>query len=862
VSDSLPRLQASLTGRYRIERQLGRGGMATVYLARDLRHDREVAIKVLHPELAATIGPERFLREIRFAAQLQHPNILGLFDSGDADGQLYYVMPFIHGDSLRDRLAREPMLPVDLAVGIALDVADALGYAHTMGIVHRDIKPENILLAGSHALVADFGIARVVSEAGGARLTETGMAVGTPLYMSPEQAAGGPAGPTADLYSLGCVVYEMLAGHPPFGGSTAQQIMARHAMEQVPSLQLVRDTVPDEVEDAVMAALGKVSADRPQTAAAFADLLRGPAGLAVSRHSTARTPRPRGTASRPAVPGTVTLTLRRRSLVTAGVAGALGLVLLLGGVAWYVRHRTSADLGVAAAGPDRRSIAVLYFEDQSPGRDLGYVADGLTEGLIRALGSVPGLSVVSRGGVAPFRGAPVARDSIARALRVGTLVQGGVEPEGNSLRVTVRVLDDAGIELDKATFRTAAANLVTLSDSLTEKAAALIRRRIGVEIQLSRTRAGTRSSDAWAMYQRALQHRTRGDSLYQAGDAAGFSREYRGADSLAAVAATVDPQWAEPVILRGTLEYWRSRRATDDPGLASRAIEAGLEHARQALTLDPDNPDGLELRGSLAYWRWLYPLEPDSARRVALLASARADLERATRLNPAQASAYAVLSHLYANAQDKTLVDVILAATRAIDQDAYLGNADVILNRLAHAAYDLGLFPDADKWCREGQRRFPANWRFVECELLIMTSKFVEADPAPARAWLLADSVVKLTPDPRDRRYEALYTRVLVAGVLARAGLLDSAQSVLRHTRDDTEVDPSRDLANTAAFIWTLAGDTAEALNQIKLYLVANPARRVGFRDDPNWWFQGLSNDPRYRELVGAPREVGSNPSR
>ena len=830
--------------------------MATVYLAMDLKHEREVAIKVLHPELAATIGPDRFDREIRIAAKLQHPNILGLFDSGEADGLLYYVMPFIYGESLRDRLTREHMLPLDFAVHVALEVADALGYAHSLGIIHRDIKPENIMLSGGHALVADFGIARAATSAGtSAKLTETGMAVGTPLYMSPEQSVGDQVGPTADLYSLGCVLYEMLTGHPPFGGSNARQIMARHAMEAVPSIQVVRDTVPDHIEDAVMAVLSKVVADRPQTAAQFTELLGVPTGATGSRFSVSRAQLPRRTLQRMSPSGGVTLTLRKRSLVGAVVSGGIALLLLGGGLAWYLLRPSASAAATGAGGLDPHNIAVLYFEDQGPRKDLGYLADGLTEGLIRTLGSVTGLSVVSKGGVAPFRSGGVGKDSIARALRVGTLVQGSVEPENDSIRVTVRMLDDAGTELDRATFKKSGKDLIALSDSLAEEVAALIRRRIGVVAQLSRTKAGTQNPNAWAVYQRALQRRTRGDSLYRSGNADGFAREYLASDSLAGVAERFDPRWTEPIVLRGTLDYWRSRRATDDPGLANRSIDAGLAHTRRALALDKDNPDALELRGSLDYWRWLYPLEPDSAKRVALLASARADLERATQLNPSQASAYGMLSHLYANAPDKTLVDVLLAASTALEKDAYLGNADAIINRLTHAAYDLAQFPDADKWCREGQRRFPADARFVECELLIMTSKFVEADPAraPARAWLLADSVVRLTPDERDQRYERLYARVLVAGVLARAGLRDSAQRVLRSTKDDPEVDPSRDLANTAAFIWTLAGDTAEAINQIKAYLVTNPSRRADFRDNPNWWFRALSTDPRYKALVGAP---------
>ena len=223
-------LQSAIADRYKVERELGRGGMATVFLATDIRHERQVAIKVLHPDLSATIGAERFEREIKLAAKLQHPHILGLIDSGQADGLLYYVMPFVEGESVRDKLDREKQLSIDEALQITLEVADALGYAHAQNIVHRDIKPENVMMSNGHALVADFGIARARTEAGQSKLTQTGMAVGTPVYMSPEQATGEPVGPAADIYSLGCMLYEMLAGEPPFNGPNAMVIMARHAM--------------------------------------------------------------------------------------------------------------------------------------------------------------------------------------------------------------------------------------------------------------------------------------------------------------------------------------------------------------------------------------------------------------------------------------------------------------------------------------------------------------------------------------------------------------------------------------------------------------------------------------------------------
>src|SRR6266853_3965693 len=277
-SELLPRLQAALADRYRVERELARGRTATVCLAHDLKHDRPVAIKVLHPELAAVVGAERFLREIQIAARLHHPQIVPLHDSGEADGLLYFVMPYVQGESLRDRLAREPQLPVADAVRIAVDVAGALGYAHSLGLVHRDIKPENILLEDGHALVADFGIARAISTAGSERLTETGIALGTPAYMSPEQGAeDGLVDGRSDLYALGCVAYEMLAGAPPFTGPTAQAILARHAVDPVAPIRTVRETVPRGVEQAVLKALAKVPADRYAGATEFAQALTQPA---------------------------------------------------------------------------------------------------------------------------------------------------------------------------------------------------------------------------------------------------------------------------------------------------------------------------------------------------------------------------------------------------------------------------------------------------------------------------------------------------------------------------------------------------------------------------------------------------------
>ncbi len=268
MPDLLDRLKTALADRYAIEREIGAGGMATVYLARDLKHDRQVAIKVMKPELAAAVGAQRFLQEIRVTAKLHHPHILPLFDSGQAEGFLYYVMPFIRGQTLRERIVKEGELPVNETVRIIREVVDALAFAHSEGVVHRDIKPDNVMLTGGHAVVADFGIAKAVSEAAGRdQLTKAGVPLGTPAYMSPEQATGNPlVDHRTDIYAVGVMAYELLTGRTPFTGSTLQSIVAAHVTEQVDPVSRYRDQVSGELEAVVMKCLAKKPADRWQTA--------------------------------------------------------------------------------------------------------------------------------------------------------------------------------------------------------------------------------------------------------------------------------------------------------------------------------------------------------------------------------------------------------------------------------------------------------------------------------------------------------------------------------------------------------------------------------------------------------------------
>src|SRR5687767_11817139 len=334
--DPLAQLQTSLAERYRVDRQIGVGGMATVYLARDLRHDRNVALKLLKPELGAVLGVERFLSEIRVTANLQHPHLLPLFDSGEADGLLYYVMPFVEGESLRGRLDREKQLPVNEAIRITIAVAGALDYAHRHNVVHRDLKPENILLQDGQPVVSDFGIALAVTNAGGTRVTQTGLSLGTPAYMSPEQATGDRLiDARSDIYSLAAVLYEMLTGEPPHTGATVQAIIARVLTDKVRSVRSTRDMVPENVDAAVQRALAKLPADRFASAKEFADALQDPR-YTLPMHAT--------TVAQPTIASPAGMTGRIARYAPWALAAATGAVALFS----LTRRSPDAELALPA----------------------------------------------------------------------------------------------------------------------------------------------------------------------------------------------------------------------------------------------------------------------------------------------------------------------------------------------------------------------------------------------------------------------------------------------------------------------------------------------------------------------------------
>ncbi|HEY7635344.1 MAG TPA: protein kinase [Gemmatimonadales bacterium] len=426
-------LENGLADRYRIERELGRGGMATVYLAQDIRHKRPVALKVLHPELAATLGPERFQREIEMAARLQHPHILPVHDSGEAAGQLWFTMPFVEGESLRDRLTHQKQLPIEDALRITTEAARALDYAHRHGVIHRDIKPENILLTKEgDTLVADLGIGRALDTAGDEdKLTQTGVVVGTPTYMSPEQAAGErELDGRSDIYSLGAVLYEMLAGEPPHSGPTAQAIMARRFMGDVPRVREARPTVPEAVEQALLKALARVPADRFQTAAEFARAL-APATLTAPAAAAPTQPTPTRVVAPPPAPAEP----RPRPRRVAAPAFVLGLLVMasMGMFLWSRGHRATEDHGT---GPKR--LAVLPFENLGPAED-EYFADGVTDAVRGKLTSIPGLEVTARGSSTQYKKTPKDPQQIGEELGVQYILTGTVrwEKSGGQSRVQV-----------------------------------------------------------------------------------------------------------------------------------------------------------------------------------------------------------------------------------------------------------------------------------------------------------------------------------------------------------------------------------------------------------------------------------------
>jgi TolB-like protein/tetratricopeptide (TPR) repeat protein len=886
-------LRDALADRYAIERELGHGGMAVVYLAQDLRHDRPVALKLLLPELAATLGPERFQREIRLAARLQHPHILTVLDSGEAAGRLWFTMPFVEGESLRDRLRRERQLPVDDALRIATEAARALEYAHQHGVVHRDIKPENILLTrDGSTLVADFGIARALGDDDG--LTQTGFAIGTPAYMSPEQAAGDRAlDARTDLYSLGSVLYEMLAGEPPYTGPTAQAIAAKRLTEAAPSVRAVRPSVSAAVDEAIRKVLAPVAADRFATAAQLAQALHAPAAHAqeatvtsapVIAPSAAEPPRPAATA----LP-------RRRPVPVAAVALLMGLLIGAGVLFAWRRSGTGRDSPGGS-----RVVAVLPFDNLGDSTD-AYFAEGVTDEVRTKLAQVAGLEVIARGSSIEYRHTTKRPTEIAHELGADYLLTGTIRWEKGSgtsrVRVTPELVDarpgqaarsrwgqqfDASltdvfqVQADIAT-KVADALGVALADSTRRQLTAKPTENLAAYDEFLKGEAASQAMEAAdpASLRRAIDFYARAVAL-DSTFAAAWARLSRARTSLygngipvpelgeqarlaAERARALRPQ--EPEVYHAFGDYYGSVNPVDN----EKATVAYAEGLRIA-------PDNVELLGALALTSWalgrwdsattrltravaLDPRSATAARRLALtqlylrhLAGADSAADRAVALAPTN-SRIALLKTMIGLARGD------LAAARSVVRAA-AGRIDHATLFAYVATYqDLYWVLDDDQQ-REVLTLPPAgfgddrgNWGIVLAELYHLRGDRARTAVYADSARLALEEQSRAAPDDGQRH-------VFVGLALAYLGRKAEA---VREGQRAVELAPFSKDAYIAPYIqlqlvriYLLVGEPEKALDQLE------PLLRVPFYLSPAWLridptFEPLRNNPRFRKLTEGP---------
>ena len=654
---TIDRLRAALHGRYDLERELGSGGMATVWLARDIRHERRVALKVLRPDLGSTLGGERFLREIRLAAGLQHPHIVPLYDSGEAAGLLYYVMPHLEGETLRQRLQRDTQMPVTEALLIAREVSDALHYAHQRELVHRDIKPDNILLVNGHALVLDFGIARAVSAASGLTLTETGIVVGTPAYMSPEQAAADPRiDGRSDIYALGCVLYEMLSGTPPFTGPTAQAIMARHVADPVPSVRTLRPVVSPELEATLAKALAKLPADRHATASEFAR------SLEESRTFTASD------------------RFARTRLLPFVAVPLVGAAVLL----WVLANGGTAEGRDTAA----VSIAVAPLRNLGDSSDVLF-AEGLAQDVTSELARIRGLAPRPFESVLREFASESDPEKLGKRLAVEYLLTGSLQRVGERFKVRVELLrvPDGALIWAGNSFDGSTADLFAMQDSISRQLVAQLQGKLVAEGLPLGAGQGRRDPEAYRLHHEAKRllaststNRTVAERASRLLEQA-VERDSTFADAWATLALAYD--WLAQFSGRAPME------------IVSKALSA----AEKAVAIDPGNADGgtylarhklnfeFDVEGYDVSMRRVLQNNPGSAlahgtygqqlRLFADVDSSLAQIRRAETLDPTSAFTVAnKADHLLAA---RRLDEASVEARRALSMDSTQWLAHLVL---------------------------------------------------------------------------------------------------------------------------------------------------------------------------------------
>nr|MBA3258563.1 protein kinase [Gemmatimonadales bacterium] len=874
------RLAASLAGRYNIERRpdgslslLGRGGTSTVYLAHDIRHDRRVALKVVHQALAASVGSERFLREIHFIARLSHPHILPLFDSGEmreahpehGEGSppLYYVMPYLTEGSLRQRLVHEGRLPVAGAIRIACQVGLALDYAHRQGLIHRDIKPENILFQDDQAVVADFGIATATESAEPERLTASGLAVGTPAYMSPEQAGGASeVDGRSDIYSLGCVLYEMLGGEPPFTGPTSQSVMAQQVVAPLPPIQSRRPDVPDRVERALAKALAKEPGDRHASAAEFTAALEGDGPTDRREHRAVRH--------------------RAIALVGLGAVAATALLFALG-----LSDRVEKP-------PPTPTIAVLPFQNLGAAGD-DYFSDGITEEITSRLAMIPRLGVISRTSAEQYRETDKSVKEIGRELGVDYILEGGVRWQrvGGSSRVRVtpqliRVADDRHLWAGR--YDETLEEVFQVQSRIAEQVATALDLALQPPQQEALAVKPTDDLRAYDFY-------LRGNDYF---DRPGDPEAYRTAEEMYIRATELDPAFAMAFARLARIHISQFHFAERTAGRLTKARSA----AESALRLQPDLPEAHLALGQIHYWgeldyeaalrefRIAHAADPGNGdlawarglveRRLGQWDQALADLRRAMELDPRSAVKALDLAEVHLRRREYAEAEKYLARGLELEPDspAYVFEAILIVARdgdLAAAVeaikegvrragvdgmavwtpqYDLGaaLWSELDSTAhaavdRVGMERFGAD--SAAYYLGKAKARRYRGDVRVARVYF--DSAAAVLESRSRARPEDPELHAELASAYAGLG---RRQLAMREGQRAVELRPPSkdtwlgvDMVRNLAVVYATLGEADSAVKQLRLLLTVPSWISVpGLRSDPTW--DPIRRDPGFQALL------------
>jgi eukaryotic-like serine/threonine-protein kinase len=876
VADVREQLQSGLADRYRLDRELGRGGMATVFLAQDLRHKRPVALKVLHAELAHTLGPERFQREIEIVARLQHPHILTVHDSGATNGQLWFTMPYVEGESVRDRLRREQQLPVDEALRIATDAARALQYAHDHGVIHRDIKPENLLLTkDGSTLVADFGIARALSEDDD-RLTETGLSVGTPTYMSPEQAMGEQRiDARTDVYSLGTVLYEMLAGEPPFTGATAQTVIAKRLSGEVPRVRHARPNVPETVEQAITCALAPVAADRFSSAGEFARALQSTGA------------KPTGAPT----PGSIVHGRARRRVPLAALTLGLGILIGLGVLFAWRRGHPEAD----SAG--EKVLAVLPFENLGD-TSQAYFADGVGDEVRGKLSQLAGLAVIARASSNEYRRTTKPPQQIARELNAEYLLTGTVSWEkhrdGTSrVRVSpelVRVAPGAAPTTKwQQGFEATLIDVFQVQADIASQVAQALNVALGDSAKRELATRPTHNLPAYDAFLRG-EAASQGMSTW---DPPSLRQAIAAYEQAVALDSSFALAWAQLARAQATLYFTGN--------VTPAGAQAARDAAERALLLSPTRPEGHQ---ALAAYYTLPPkdqlraytedstalaLAPGNAALIGAVGwgelnlgrweAARGHLEQAARLDPRSGATADRLGQLLLNLReypeaeraldhalqvqpanllvrvDRATVALAqgdLARARAVINAAPKGVDPTALVAFVATYQDLGWVLDAAQH-RLLRRLTPsafddsrATWGYV-----LAQSYALEGNLAKARAY--ADSAqIGFREELRDAPDDA-QRRVLRGLALAYLGR--KAEAIREGRRGVALLPIGRDayfgpyLQHQLAHLYLLVGEQEKALDYLEpLLKLPYVLSRGWLKIDPN--FDPLRGNPRFERLL------------